>query len=89
MNTVDFEAAHNELFGAMFLDTEYVGQYDSVTTVEIPWREVLVALVLACIVVDREGFEPRLCCFERDMATTICGRCCSAFYFTAESEPAV
>ena len=36
MNTAGFEAAHNELFGAMFLDTEYVDQYDSVTTVETP-----------------------------------------------------
>jgi len=35
-DTDDFEAAHDELFGAMFLDPEYVDQYESVTTVEAP-----------------------------------------------------
>jgi len=34
--TDDFEAAHDELFGAMFLDPEYVDQYGSVTWVESP-----------------------------------------------------
>jgi len=32
----DFEAAHDELFGAMFLDPEHVDQYELVTTVEAP-----------------------------------------------------
>ncbi|WP_277543526.1 antibiotic biosynthesis monooxygenase family protein [Haloarcula laminariae] len=34
--TDDFEAAHEELFGAMFLDPEHVDRYESVTTLEAP-----------------------------------------------------
>ncbi len=32
--TDDFEAAHDELFGAMFLDPDYVDRYESATTIE-------------------------------------------------------
>jgi len=35
-DTDDFEGAHDDLFGAMFLDPEHVDQYESVTTVEAP-----------------------------------------------------
>lgn len=34
--TDDFEAAHEELFGAMFLDPEHVDRYESATTLEAP-----------------------------------------------------
>lgn len=36
VGTDDFEAAHDELFEAMFLDPEHVDQYESATTVEAP-----------------------------------------------------
>lgn len=34
--TDDFETAHDELFGTMFLDPDYVDRYESTTTIEAP-----------------------------------------------------
>lgn len=34
--TTDFEAAHEELFGSMFLDPDSVDRYESATTTEAP-----------------------------------------------------
>ena len=34
--TNDFETAHDELFGAMFLDPDYVNRYESAATIEAP-----------------------------------------------------
>jgi hypothetical protein len=38
--TTDFEAAHDELFRAMFLDPDYADRYESAETIEAPCRSV-------------------------------------------------